>query len=99
MNKIFINHIDGLHYSTTETTNERSISFNNGTNISIKTIDSNNFIYNIDDSKYYIEVINDEIKISKDGEIIDTDEFLKKYQDVFLEAYGGIKNGKNKLRM
>ncbi len=95
MNKIFINHTDGLYYSTTETSNERSISFNNGTNISIKKIDSNNFICTIEESKYLIELVKNEIKISKDGEIIDTDEFLKKYQDVFLEAYGGIKNDKN----
>ena len=95
MNKIFINHTDGMYYSTTETSNERNISFTNGSNISIKKIDSNNLIYTIDDSKYFIELINDEIKISKDGEIIDTDEFLKKYQDVFLKAYGGIKNDKN----
>ena len=94
MNKIFINHTDGLHYSTTETSSERNISFTNGSNISIKKID-NNFICTIDDSKYLIELVNDEIKISKDGEIMDTQEFLKKYQDVFLEAYGGIKNDKN----
>lgn len=95
MNKIFINHTDGLYYSTTETSSERNISFTNGSNISIKKIDSNNFICTIDDSKYFIELVNDEIKISKDGEIIDTKEFLKKYQDVFLEAYLGIKNDKN----
>ena len=95
MNKIFINHTDGLHYSTTETSSERNISFTNGSNLSIKKIDNNNFICTIDDSKYLIELVNDEIKISKDGELIDTKEFLKKYQNVFLEAYGGIKNDKN----
>ena len=43
MNKIFINHTDGIYYSTTETSNERNISFTNGSNITIKKINSNNF--------------------------------------------------------